>query len=290
MSAKIQLNNLAQDIKTASDETQALKAFKAFTEHVFINHKLYQPEVHRKNTWKRWMTDGKKIIKAKFPEIQFPKIWFNRAEIFNADGDEAMAQALKDACRKQNKTMHNHIWGADEPKPEVKPGASPVEPTEIVESPETTKSPIDEVMDSEAVQAAMSRTGLDRERFIVEAIYEYAKAHQSKSDELSKLSTEELKGSKKAGHGEALCERAVKAVMEHNATTKDTNARYQITFTVIKRLTGCSTSVVERVLGNPTKGIQGTMADEIAEHHQSLEIISKVYNRGKLSVTDYIVL
>ncbi|MEM9164652.1 MAG: hypothetical protein AAGC54_16500 [Cyanobacteria bacterium P01_F01_bin.4] len=278
MSAKIQIDNLKQDIATATDETQALKAFKSFTEHLFINHKLYQPETYRKRTWSRWLTQGKKIIKGKVPEIEFPKIWFNRAEVFNAKTDEAMAQALKDACRAQNKAMHNHIWGKDEPKPEP----TPTEPS--------PQQPREGILLTAKVQAAIALSGMDEDTFILKALDAYADSIQGKATELSQLSNDELKGSKKAGHGEALCERAVKAVIAHNSATKDTAARYQITFPVIKTLTGCSTASAERVLGNSTKGVQGTMRDEIAEHHESLGIVSKVYNRGKPPVTDHIQL
>jgi len=178
------------------------------------------------------------------------------------------------------------------------PKTESVEPPPAVEEEKTTtedlsetpySAGIEEALASEPVQVALKRLSMERDRFIVEAIYAYGRANQGGDDaQISKLPTTELMGSRKRGYGEALVERAVRAVMEWNNQQRSPDLRYQITYPIVKELTQCSTAVMARVLGNPTGGIQGSMVEEINDHHQMLGMVSKVYNRGKEPISNHL--
>lgn len=263
--AKPQLDILTQRIETATSESEALKAFSTFTDHLFINHKLYEPETWQRKTWTGWVKSGRDIVKSKFGKnVDFPTVWFNRAEVFNA---KDIGQALKDACKAQNKAMYNHIWGVDEEQPQIIEQAT--------EATEKSAQAQDNIPLSDEVQAAINRSGLSQSEFIDRALAAYAKNWQPSGVDVTQLPTHELIGSKRAGAGVELCDRAINAILNHNETTKDLGSRLQVTGAVLKALT--------RVNAKTCRNAIEQHQERILESYKRVGIspLEMQFNRGK---------
>lgn len=241
-------------------------------------------------------------LKEKYGVKKMPSgVWWNKRAIRDDDGKKIHegSQEILDKLFAERFSDDTVVAVESLPEKDTQPPTTKsVEPPPAVEEEKTTtealpetpySAEIEEALASEPVQVALKRLGMERDRFIVEAIYAYGRANQGGNDaEISKLSTTELMGSRKRGYGEALVERAVRAVMEWNSQQQSPDLRYQITYPIVKELTQCSTAVMARVLGNPTGGIQGSMVDEINDHHEMLGMVSKVYNRGKDPISKYL--
>ena len=268
--AKPQLDSLTQDLQQCKTKDQAINRFNVFCEHIFVNHKLYEPKNYQEGTWKGWVRIAKTTIKKKFPGIEFPKVWFNRADVFNAETDKAMAAALKDACREQNKALHNHIFGNDEPTP------SEAQPAPVQTAPESQPQQFtNPIALTDEVKQAIERSGLPVDDFNARALSAYAKNWKPSECDLTAMSTQELLGSRRSGAGEELCDRAIRAILKHNETTKDTDSRLHVTGAILKTLTG--------VNAKTCKAAMEQYAGEIAASYESVGITGHEwhFNRGK---------
>lgn len=102
------------------------------------------------------------------------------------------------------------------------------------------------------------------------------------------IPTLDLMGSRVHGHGHKRAIRAVRCLMNWNLKAEP-KYRYQISYPILKVLTGNATSTMEPILGNVKKGIKGLLEDDIREHHERLDMTSPVYNRGKPPITNFLI-
>lgn len=171
--------------------------------------------------------------------------------------------------------------------PATAPTDSPTEPAATPATPKPAKpSLLDDLLSSDEAKELMAGMMVSPDQFVLLAVHAYL--NSAKGPDLSSIPTADLMGSRKDGHGVELVQRAVKFLMGWNGKQGCDDLRYQITYPILKALTKTATATIEQVLGNPTKGIVGSLETEISEHHAMMGMTSKVYNRGKKPVTDLI--
>lgn len=105
---------------------------------------------------------------------------------------------------------------------------------------------------------------------------------------IGEIPTSALMSSRACGHGQKRAVRAVRCLMAWNLKSEP-DYRYQISYPIVKALTGNSTGTMAPVLGCPAKGIKGTLEEAIKAHHEQLGMTSPVFNRGKPPITNFLI-
>lgn len=209
--------------------------------------------------------------------------WLNARALRNDDGKligDDEGQAILDGI------LADHGFPtATATEPAATP--APTEPAATATPAKPAKpSVLDDMLATDEAKELMGAMMVNPDQFVLLAVQAYL--NQAKGQDLSDIPTADLMGSRKDGHGKELVQRAVKFLMVWNGNQACDDLRYQITYPVIKAITNTATATMAQVLGNPTAGIVGSLETEISEHHAMMGMASKVYNRGKKTVTDLI--
>jgi hypothetical protein len=155
-----------------------------------------------------------------------------------------------------------------------------VEATEATEATEESYRLSERIVINREAQDAIARSGMSDEEFIIRAIAAYAKNWKPSDVDLSQIPSHELKGSKRPGAGRELCDRVIRAIIDHNHAVATDGERYQITGAILKAITGVNAPTCK-------EAIKAHELD-LAECYEALgmDVEGGQFNRGKPPIAD----